>query len=280
MKNLINKIWKFSLLVPIIFSLQINEVKGFSGKENPKNPRQVLVIDPGHDETYPGTGHPDEKFLNLDVSKLIRKKINSNYSIFLTREDSLGINKKRIDYNGDKRVDLIDELISRVEYAKSKNPDYVISIHFNSNKDTSKIGAQIFYPAIFSEESKKNGKIDFCAEKEDCWNYSKKSYELAEDMKNYLEANGIEAELIGADYKILVGNQNKDSKQVKYPSKNAILLELGYLSNEKERLFIKSKEGKEKYSQLVADFFNMLSPKKLKAKEIRINYTVNKSIKF
>jgi len=48
MKGLINKLVKFSLLIPLIFYLQTSEIKGSSLKKDPEDSRYVIVIDPGH----------------------------------------------------------------------------------------------------------------------------------------------------------------------------------------------------------------------------------------
>ena len=90
----------------------------------------VIVIDPGHGDKLkggwrdPGTHTKDEKHLECDyvltLSKAIKESLdtNSNYEVYLTREeDGVVVDKK---------------LYWRTDFATEKNADIFISVHMDS----------------------------------------------------------------------------------------------------------------------------------------------------
>jgi N-acetylmuramoyl-L-alanine amidase len=212
-----------------------------------------------------------ESILNLEVSKLAYDKLKDKFNIFLTRKSDSCVNWKNIDYNHDKKITLADELLSRIEFAKEKNADYVLSLHFNASRDKSKEGIQIFYPAIYNRAGINNNKTDFCANAFDCSSYSESSYRFAEDLSEFFQLKGFKVEICGADYRILIGNQKKKGK-INYPLDRIILLEFGYMTNKEDYLQMTNPEGQEKYASLLQEFFDYMYPEKLERKEIKINY--------
>lgn len=98
-----------------------------------------VVIDPGHGGTNTGAveGNIVEKNLTLALSAKIRaffkKHPADNVEIIFTRNDDVSMTIKE-----------------RVEFIEEREPDFFISIHFNSQKIlTTNRGFEIYYPADF-----------------------------------------------------------------------------------------------------------------------------------
>ncbi len=138
MKNLLEKVGKFFLLIPLIFSLQTREV--FSQKENPEDSRYVVVIDPGHgwENKEPGVMDWGEasykKYKESDIvlqqAKIIEKLADSTkYKIILTRYDN----------------ETSMPIEQRQKIAKNVGADLFISLHLNNYRKSYVRGFEVFY---------------------------------------------------------------------------------------------------------------------------------------
>ena len=94
---------------------------------------QVVVLDPGHGGTDPGTAHNGlaEKDLNLKIALYAKAELEQygNVKVYLTRS-----------------TDTYVGLEDRVSYAQSVGAKVFVSIHVNYDADSSVEGAEIYYP--------------------------------------------------------------------------------------------------------------------------------------
>ena len=98
----------------------------------------VIVLDPGHGGIFPGAEFDGrvEKKLTLQVAEMIKSYLEENYgnvTVYLTRESDIELSK-----------DLVEELEMRAEFAKEKNADALVSIHFNATDGHNQHGATVY----------------------------------------------------------------------------------------------------------------------------------------
>lgn len=140
MKNLINKLMKFSLLIPLIFYLQTSEIKGSSLKKDPEDSRYVIVIDPGHgwENQEPGVmdwgegsyGKYKEADIVLQQGLTIKELADSTkYKIILTRYDN----------------ETSMPIEERQKIAKEAGADLFISLHLDNYRATDVKGFGVIY---------------------------------------------------------------------------------------------------------------------------------------
>jgi N-acetylmuramoyl-L-alanine amidase len=168
----------------------------------------IIVIDPGHGDIFnkyldPGAVSKNgkmEKDLALVISKLLNNKLNTSKNIisFLTREKDLD-DKKR------------PRIVWRTNIVKEKNADIIISIHLNASSNSSAKGY-----SILTQKGSTN----------------KNSIKLAKnisDKYNLLNNRGIKSE---RNLGILRRSESLGT------NKAAILIELGFISNDGDRKII------------------------------------------
>lgn len=110
-------------------------VKTTKAKNRKKNDKFVIMIDPGHGGTDPGSiGHNglQEKVLTLDIAKRAQLFLSDidNISVVLTRNDDTGMSRK-----------------NRVQKVKRSNADMVVSLHLNHLPQTDINLVETFYAA-------------------------------------------------------------------------------------------------------------------------------------
>lgn len=125
---------------------------------------KVIVIDPGHGGSNPGAiaNNVREADNNLAVSLKLRDQLaQAGAKVIMTR-----VTDRTVATEGSS---LGSELQARVDIAEANHADIFISIHSNSNPDTSIAGTMTFYPnaktpalanAIQRELIKKTGAVD------------------------------------------------------------------------------------------------------------------------
>jgi N-acetylmuramoyl-L-alanine amidase len=103
----------------------------------------VVVIDPGHGGRDPGKvgiNNTLEKDINLSIALKLKSLLEQNdIKVYMTREDDIGLYSQSDSYK--KRADLDN----RVDFIHAKKADIAISIHQNSFQQESIKGAQTFY---------------------------------------------------------------------------------------------------------------------------------------
>jgi len=182
---------------------------------NKESAEKVLVIDAGHGGFDGGASGADgtlEKNLNLEIAKKL-KAIAEDYGVqvILTRE----IDEAVAGTKG-------EDLRQRRKIIEEAGADLTVSIHMNSfPSDKSVYGAQVFYPSEL-EESKA----------------------IAEEVQRSLELeidDGRERSIMEKNDVLLLRN----------PAGEIILVECGFLSNDKELIRLKTPEYQSKLAEAI-----------------------------
>lgn len=208
-----------SLLLVGMFPLGREGAKLVTGESIQESP--VVVIDAGHGGADPGKvgiHQEEEKVINLQIAKLLQKKLEEEgVLVVMTRDsdedlaDADASNKKQQSLQ--RRCDLVEEV----------QPDCVISIHQNSFTDETACGAQVFYYTK-SQEGNRLAEIlqKHLVEKLDTENHRKTK---ANDSYYLLKKN----------------------------SRPTVIVECGFLSNPKEAALLSSGDYQEKVAATICE---------------------------
>ncbi len=200
----------------------------------------VLVIDAGHGGFDGGAEAADgtkEKDINLAIAREL-KKVAKAYPIrvIMTREEDTGL-----DSDGDgvskKREDLLERNSIMEEAAAGENGDVLpVSIHLNSYpQDASVYGAQVFYPS--DEQSRTGGKTG-----ERMGEHT--SRDLAESVQKSLETSI-------SDGRERTAMDKNDILIFREPPCRIILVECGFLSNQKEAKKLQTAEYQQRLAEAI-----------------------------
>ena len=244
----------------VILSTKIDNKKKTFQQSKLSKKRRTIIIDPGHGGKDPGTsyqGKLNEKDIVLNFSKVLKEKlINDGYRVFLTRE-----------------IDKFIKLNDRVEFAKKKGADLFISIHVDASKKDNVRGFSVY---TLSEK-----KMDKEAEK--VANLENKGSVFS--RKGLIGINLTQSRNIIEDYQIkqafkrandssfefaeiLVNNVKKKSKLLnrshryagfavlKSPNYPSVLVELGFITNDKDRNNLRSKNWQSILANKFVDAIN------------------------
>lgn len=191
----------------------------------------TIVIDAGHggfDAGASGTDGTTEKEINLSIAMKL-KEVAEEYpvKVILTREGDAGLYSSETK-NGKKREDLL----KRKEIMKEAGATLAVSIHLNSfPSDPSVYGAQVFYPI---SESERTGEQE--------GEHSSKDF--AEAVQQSLE-NRID------DGRERSAAKKGDILLFQNPPCRIILVECGFLSNQKETESLKTEEYQQKLAEAI-----------------------------
>ena len=114
----------------------------------------VIVLDPGHDATHAGAhsaGGLQEADLTLKIANYCADELRqyNGVSVYMTRTSAA------CPYPGTSSG---DDLINRVNFAKSVGCDLYVSIHLNTASASSACGAEVYYPnANYNSNANKIG---------------------------------------------------------------------------------------------------------------------------
>lgn len=223
-------VYTLRFIVIAIFSIMIIFSAGYVftshlNRKNQDTPLPVfnkadkirIVLDPGHGGEDAGAVAPDgtlEKDLNLDIAKLLYAVLDLNgTSVELTRQkDTLLYDKygDLTDYTGQKKV---YDLKNRLRLAEENPNSLYVGIHMNKFSESQYSGLQVYYSPT-----------------------NPLSYPLALDIKNVVTESlqpSNNRPLKRADSTIYILHR------AKIPS---VLIECGFLSNEKELELLKSED--------------------------------------
>mgnify|MGYP001415444050 FL=1 len=244
----------------VILSTKIDNKKKTFQQSKLSKKRRTIIIDPGHGGKDPGTsyqGKLNEKDIVLNFSKVLKEKlINDGYRVFLTRE-----------------IDKFIKLNDRVEFAKKKGADLFISIHADaSNKDN--VRGFSVYTLSEKKMDKEAEKVANLENKGSV--FSRKgliginltqSRNIIEDWQikqAFKRANRSSFEFA----EILVNNVRKKSKLLNRPHRYAgfavlkspnypsVLVELGFITNDKDRNNLRSKNWQSILANKFVDAIN------------------------
>ncbi|WP_252250304.1 N-acetylmuramoyl-L-alanine amidase CwlD [Clostridium sp. ZBS13] len=182
--------------------------------------KHVIVIDPGHGGIDGGAKSKKgtvEKDINLSISLKLKHQLEElGYNVYLTREDDSELDKKKVN-----------DLNARCNMKKDKNCEVFISIHQNMFPQPKCFGAQVWY------------------------SNNEKSKLLADNIQNSLKSN-ID------DGNKRVAKAAKDQYRILRDGYDGacVLVECGFLSNNKEEENLKSDEHQEKIAKSILDAVN------------------------
>jgi len=216
-----------------------------------KPPTQfTVVLDVGHGGTDPGnlgTGRykRTEKDISLDITLLVGKYIEENYP------------EIKLVYT--RKGDTFPTLHKRVEIANDAKADLFVSIHCNSAENKGAFGTETFVMGLHkTEESLKS------AMRENATIFLEKDYEktyqgfdpkdpdtyiiLSMRENAYLDQSISLAKKVQDQFRARVGRKDRGVKQAghyvtSFTNMPAILVELGFLSNNEEEDYLHSDDG-------------------------------------
>lgn len=181
----------------------------------------VIVIDAGHGGRDPGavTGRIYEKHINLDVAKRLKVLLHKKgYQVIMTRNSDTNLVNWR-DRGSYQRA----SLWQRAQITRKTRATFLISIHCNSDRNRKYFGPQTFYQA-----------------------QSVKGRELAVAIQRELsQVNPTRRQAIPGNYYLL--------NNTAIPT---VIIELGYLSNTKDRALLTSSTQRARFAQAIARGIN------------------------
>ena len=111
-------------------------------KKERSNSNLVIVLDPGHDASKHSGATANgvrEEVVTLKIAEYCKEVLEqySGVSVYMTRTDG------NCPYPA---TNSIDDILKRVEWAKTKDADVFISFHINSSVSGAAQGAEVYYP--------------------------------------------------------------------------------------------------------------------------------------
>lgn len=209
-----------SLILVTVFIFEIESASQEAMEYMPVT-NKTIILDAGHGGIDPGALNKDksisEKDINLQITLKLRELLEASGGlVVLTREEDVSLYEESTSKTIRQKYN--ENLKNRKNIIKETNADLFISIHLNAFDDSKYYGAQTFYP-IENQESQKLSK------------YIQGELKRVVDKTNAREVKGRE------DIYLL--------KQNEIPS---VLIECGFLSNNKEANLL----ANEKYQEKIA----------------------------
>ena len=207
-----------AVIITILFIVRIKNTSDEVMKYTPIA-NKTIILDAGHGGIDPGAMSSDGSVLEKDINLQITKKINkliesSGGKVILTREKDVSLYEE--GENKTTRQKYNENLKNRKKIIEQSQADMFVSIHLNSFQDSKYYGAQTFYPTG-KEDSEALAKM-----------VQTELKQTVDDTNN--------REIKPRDDLYLI----KDNKM---PS---ILIECGFLSNEKEAKLLTEEEYQDK----------------------------------
>ncbi|MBN2263641.1 MAG: N-acetylmuramoyl-L-alanine amidase, partial [Prolixibacteraceae bacterium] len=220
---------------------------------------KTVVIDAGHGGKDPGAiiGEVKEKDIVLDVALLTGKLIKDKYP------------EVNVIYTRNK--DVFVPLADRAEIANKNKADLFISLHVNVFKQSSIYGAETFI--LGNHRSEENLKVaqlensvilledDYSTRYEGFDPNSAESYIMFELIQNeFLEQSRFFADQIQNSFINYANRKSRGVKQAGFlvlrrTSMPSVLVELGFISNKNEIVYLVSNEGKQQMAKAIASAF-------------------------
>jgi N-acetylmuramoyl-L-alanine amidase len=222
---------------------------------------KCVVIDPGHGGHDPGTISPSGKYKEKDIVLAVSLKLGS-----LIKSEFPDI---KVLYT--RSTDKFIPLAERSDFANRNNADLFISVHVNSVAATSVNGTETFVMGTHMSDSNfelckaENSVIvmedNYTAKYEGFNPNSPESYIIFSLLQNtHLEQSLKLAEMVQKSYKSGPVYGNRGVKQgglivLWRSTMPAILTEIGFISNAKDRAVLISKEGQTKIANRLFSAF-------------------------
>lgn len=198
----------------------------------------VIVIDPGHGGMDGGASSADgvqEKDINLAISKALAEKAKAwGAEVIMTRDSDTGL---YTDDDRPIRQKKREDLLARKKIIEESGADIAVSIHLNSfPQDASVYGAQVFYP------KDSTGRTDVQTDEQS-------SRDFAESVQKSLETNIDD----GRTREAMVKNDIIIFEDIEA---KIILVECGFLSNQKECGLLQTSEYQQQMSNAIWEGIN------------------------
>ena len=205
------KKWKYIIIsiAVLITSLLIVKVKNEAADVMEYMPvaNKTIVLDAGHGGIDPGAMNNDKTILEKDVNLAITKKLRdlleaSGATVIMTRDKDVSLYEE--DENKTIRQKYNENLRNRKNIIDQSDADVFVSIHLNAFEQSKYYGAQTFYP-----KGKDDGK--------------ELAQFIQDELKRVVDQDN--------DRKI---KPRDDIYLLKNTTMPSVLIECGFLSNEKE----------------------------------------------
>lgn len=249
-------------LIHICFSLLLLFFPGiglFADETEENREVFVVVIDPGHGGTDPGACGKNsyEKDINLAVAKRLGNQIKANHKdvkVIYTRETDVKIALDR-----------------RSQIANAAKADLFISIHTNAMDDKQMKGVETYVygdrvskaaMAVALRENagaKVNGTSNPNGKK-----YFKQNLHFANEVQNAFEKGN----------RINIGVKQAHFLVLKNTSMPAVLVEIGYITNDGEEKYMNSVAGQKAISKAIYTAFTKYKKEIGKVSDVRSSTTV------
>lgn len=178
---------------------------------------RIIGIDPGHGGVDPGAISREgleEDDINLQIALKLKRYIEQSGGIaILTRDNEKGLYTEKAGSLKEKKT---EDLINRKALIEGSDCEMFLSIHLNSFTQAKYFGAQTFYSRRIPDSQKL-------------------AYILQDELKNVLDKDNKRLPEINEGVYLLT--------EMDIPS---VLIEAGFLSNEKEARLLKTSEYQEK----------------------------------
>ncbi|PQD94206.1 N-acetylmuramoyl-L-alanine amidase CwlD [Pradoshia eiseniae] len=188
----------------LLMTFKMNQNASFQAWNLPLSGK-IIIIDPGHGGIDGGAAFKGviEKNVTLPISVKLRDYLQEQGALVLmTREDDADLADERA---GTVRERKRTDLVNRTKFINESQADMFISVHANAFPQSNSKGAQTFYSPAF-KENKRAAKLI--------------QAELIRNLKNTTrKAKPLENVYL-----------------VKYAKKPGVLVEVGFLSNDQERM--------------------------------------------
>lgn len=252
----LNMYFKF-LFVFLFINLNINQIL-FAKEEN--NRLQVVVIDAGHGGQDPGAlgKLAKEKDIVLSVALKVGKLINKHYDdvkIIYTRSE-----------------DVFIPLHERAEIANKNKADLFISIHANANKNHSIFGAETYTMGLHTNEKnmevakKENSVIilekDYTTHYEGYDPNSPESFIIFSLLQNTYMGQSLDfAAVVQQNFENQAQRADRGVRQAGFlvlwkTTMPSVLIELGFITNEKEEIYLASEKGQDELAYSIFKSFS------------------------
>lgn len=226
---------------------------------NAQQKKFVLVLDPGHGGKDAGAvGRiSQEKHINLTVAKLVGNLIESN------------LNDVKVVYT--RKTDVFLPLEERAQIANNNHADMFISIHTNAAKSKSAYGAETFVLGLAKTKANldvamaENSVIlledDYQTRYRGFDPNSVDSYIMFEFMMDkYLEsslhfATEIQKQFTGYAKRLDRGVRQAGFWVLHRTASPSVLIELGFISNYNEELYMASEKGQQELARAIYNAF-------------------------
>ena len=188
-----------------------------------------IVIDAGHGGKDPGAmgSQMPEKDIVLDIVIRLKKELaKAGFNVLMTRDQ-----------------DVFIPLQERAELANRKNADLFISVHVNASSSAVPRGFEAFYLAGQSDQNKNITDLNTGVEHMFASGQQKESIEIAHTVSRNLE------QMLYLETRYIKGANFRVLKVAKMP---AVLLELGYVTNNTEGKLLNNSEYRQMLSESIA----------------------------